>query len=164
MKPKPPNLDKPVPKFRLLSAEEKGLWDKAMESPEMPVHIQEASPPSIPVSLPKIKKLKTPAPPIYTLPPKKPVTFQATLDLHGFTLANAYPRLRQFIITSYCEHKRTVLVITGKGSLQGFNSLRAMLPLWLAEPELAPYIYRYSYAGTKQGGEGAWCIGLRKSF
>ena len=40
---------------------------------------------------------------------------EASLDLHGMNLEQAYPALLNFIISAHNTQKRLVLVITGKG-------------------------------------------------
>ena len=64
---------------------------------------------------------------------------------------------------------RTLLVITGKGlkkteDYQIFDRgvLRAMLPVWLGEPELAPFIAGWHRAAPDHGGEGAFYVRLRR--
>ncbi|MFN3525394.1 MAG: Smr/MutS family protein, partial [Paracoccus sp. (in: a-proteobacteria)] len=40
---------------------------------------------------------------------------EARMDLHGLTLAEAHPRLIQFVLSCHAEGLRLVLIITGKG-------------------------------------------------
>jgi DNA-nicking Smr family endonuclease len=65
---------------------------------------------------------------------------------------------------------RTLLVITGKGlkktdDLQILDRgvLRAMLPVWLAEPALAPLIAGWDAAAQEHGGDGAFYVRLRRA-
>jgi DNA-nicking Smr family endonuclease len=62
-----------------------------------------------------------------------------------------------------------LLVITGKGlkkteDYQIFDRgvLRAMLPVWLSEPELAPFIAGWNRAAQGHGGDGAFYVRLRR--
>jgi DNA-nicking Smr family endonuclease len=63
-----------------------------------------------------------------------------------------------------------VLVITGKGLkklerdaavIVERGVLRAMLPLWLSEADIAPLIAGWDSAAQGHGGEGAFYVRLR---
>ena len=67
------------------------------------------------------------------------------------------------------RHDRTILVITGKGlkktddmQILDRGVLRAMLPIWLSEPALAPFIAGWDMAAQAHGGEGAFYVRLRR--
>ena len=71
---------------------------------------------------------------------------EARIDLHGMTLDQAHPALTGFVMRSYAEGKRLVLVITGKrarlASDDGgpipvrFGVLKHQVPQWL---KMAPF-------------------------
>lgn len=82
----------------------------------------------------------------------------ATLDLHGKTLASAHTLLVAFIEKQYARQSRTLLVITGKGS----GILRESLPGWLDAPTLRGAIVSFSPAAQKHGGTGAYYILLKR--
>ena len=76
---------------------------------------------------------------------------------------------RSGLVRTELRGDRTLLVITGKGlkktddlRILDRGVLRAMLPIWLAEPALAPYIAGYDSAAQGHGGEGAFYVRLRR--
>lgn len=92
----------------------------------------------------------------------------ATLDLHGLTQEEAYRALRKFLPARARRGDRTVLVITGKGlrrtgphEIESRGILRAMLPIWLADPALSPLVAGISGAHATHGGGGAFYVRLR---
>lgn len=94
---------------------------------------------------------------------KKKWPIDKTLDLHGMTQAAAHHALLRFVTLAVRQEKRTLLVITGKGSrLAGGGVLRRLLPLWLEEPPLRAHILACTHARTEDGGEGAFYVRLRK--
>lgn len=88
---------------------------------------------------------------------------EGRIDLHGMTQDEAYRALTRFVIRAHAQHKRTVLVITGKGRLsQGGGVLRRLLPLWVAQADLKTCVLACTPAATKDGGDGAFYLRLRK--
>ncbi len=95
-----------------------------------------------------------------------------TLDLHGMRQDEAYAALTRFIHARSARGDRTLLVITGKGlkKVNGDDAavivergvLRAMLPMWLTSPELAPLVAGWDQSAQSHGGEGAWYVRLRR--
>ncbi|MDZ4322726.1 MAG: Smr/MutS family protein, partial [Alphaproteobacteria bacterium] len=71
------------------------------------------------------------------------VQIEAQLDLHGLSLERAYDILEQFLRRAQEKHFKTVLVITGKGSLSGEHTLRHQLPRWLEETPLKRMVSSY---------------------
>jgi DNA-nicking Smr family endonuclease len=94
---------------------------------------------------------------------KKKWPIDKTLDLHGMTQAAAHQALLRFVAAAVRQEKRTLLVITGKGSrLAGGGVLRRMLPLWLEEPPLRAKVLACTPARIEDGGDGAFYLRLRK--
>ncbi|HEV7277854.1 MAG TPA: Smr/MutS family protein [Devosiaceae bacterium] len=98
------------------------------------------------------------------------IAIDGTIDLHGMRQAEAHAALRRFLHARVARGDRTVLVITGKG-LRGSDGgtaiaergvLRAMLPIWLGERELAPLVSGWDVAARGHGGEGAFYVRLRR--
>ena len=89
---------------------------------------------------------------------------EAILDLHGFNRVEGHKLLESFIKDSICQQKRCVLVVTGKRKtfLGSKSILRELVPKWLNEKNLFPYILAHSFAIQKDGGDGARYILLRK--
>ena len=52
--------------------------------------------------------------------------------------------------------------MSGKGE-NGKGKIRLSIPVWINSSRLSPLIYFYSFAATKDGGNGAYYIRLRKN-
>ncbi len=96
---------------------------------------------------------------------KGKLPIDGSLDLHGFTVNQAWAALKRFILFSFNRRRRCVIVVTGKGwmSKDGIGVLRTHLPKWLNSPELSPYILGFSYAQNKDGGDGAFYVMIKKN-
>jgi len=90
---------------------------------------------------------------------RDPIT--AHIDLHGLTQDRARALLESFVLQSWREGSRAVLVITGKG-LRGDGILRRMTPEWLASPRLREAVAGVSEAHRQHGGEGALYVALKR--
>lgn len=86
----------------------------------------------------------------------------ATIDLHGLDQDRARAALTAFLLRGWAEHRRTILVITGKGAL-GDGVLRRRVPEWLAEPPLRQIVAGLSEAHRRHGGEGAIYVALKRA-
>lgn len=84
------------------------------------------------------------------------------LDLHGLNQDRARAVLTSFLLRAFAEHRRAVMVITGKGAL-GDGVLRRRVPEWLAEPPLRPIVAGVSEAHRRHGGEGALYVALKRA-
>ena len=92
---------------------------------------------------------------------------QATLDLHGMTLAAAERAVASFLGESSGRGLRVVLVVTGKGlrleSGRVFGGrIRAEFPAWLERPENRARVASVRAAHPRHGGSGAFYIMLRR--
>jgi DNA-nicking Smr family endonuclease len=95
---------------------------------------------------------------------------EGRIDLHGMTLAQAHPALREFILSSHAAGRRLVLVITGKGRLRDDLApmparegvLRHQVPQWLMMAPLRPLILQIAPAHQRHGGAGAYYVYLRR--
>jgi DNA-nicking Smr family endonuclease len=92
------------------------------------------------------------------------LAIEARLDLHGLTQSEAHARLAGFIRRAAASGKRSVLVITGKGTKPGGETgvLRQAVPRWLNEPALRRDIVALRPAQPKDGGAGALYVLLRR--
>lgn len=87
----------------------------------------------------------------------------ARLDLHGSYQDAAQADLNAFIASCANTGCRTVLVITGKGSVrEGGGVLRRRLPDWLNQPACRPYVLAFATARPEHGGSGAFYVLLRR--
>lgn len=102
---------------------------------------------------------------------KGQIEIDGRIDLHGMRQDEARGALGHFIRSRHAEGGRTLLVITGKGATRSGppapersepGVLRAMLPRWLAEPDLAPMIAGHDKAARGHGGDGAFYVRLRR--
>lgn len=90
---------------------------------------------------------------------------EARIDLHGMTQTQAHSALSSFIKAGWHGHRRTVLVITGKGSGpagRGAGVLRSAVPRWLNEPPLRQMVVAIRPAQPRHGGEGALYVLLKR--
>ena len=94
------------------------------------------------------------------------LTIDGTMDLHGMSREKAHIAITNFIHEHYTRGSRCLLAITGKGVRKnGENEvgvLRELLPIWLAEPGLRPFVLACDTARQKHGGGGAYYILLRR--
>ena len=93
----------------------------------------------------------------------------ATIDLHGLRQHEAHAALCRFVAARHARGDRTLLVITGKGlkktgygAIEQRGVLRTMLPVWLNEPALKPYVSGYEVSARGHGGEGAYYVRLKR--
>lgn len=101
---------------------------------------------------------------------------RAKLDLHGYTEEAAHRALLLFLKNARERGHRLVLVVTGRGIPKDENTaafdldsahrsrgaLKAAVPRWLNEPELASLIAGTQFAHRRHGGDGAIYVYLRK--
>jgi len=100
---------------------------------------------------------------------KEEFPLEGTLDLHGLTIDSAYTAVYHFIVSSYNQNKRTVLIVTGKGLehnnqdiFEPKGSLKQIVPEWLKNDELKNMILTFIHPSPKLGGSGALYILLRR--
>lgn len=60
------------------------------------------------------------------------------LDLHGYTLHNAWQRTLDFIENSHLNHIKKIEIITGQGGPS--ESIRSEMPHWLEHPRILHHI------------------------
>jgi DNA-nicking Smr family endonuclease len=93
----------------------------------------------------------------------KRVKIEARFDMHGLSLEKGYNALERFLRTSQQRGFKTVLVITGKGSLTAENTLRRQLPFWVEETPMRQLVATLHHpAKIHDGGHGAYYLELRK--
>ena len=94
------------------------------------------------------------------------------LDLHGFSLSEANKEVKKFIIKSFQDGYKKLLIITGKGLKskshnnpylsEKLNVLKYSVPEYITNNEnLINKISKISKASLKDGGEGAIYIFLK---
>ena len=87
---------------------------------------------------------------------------ETSLDLHGYRVIEAEKAFFSFLLRCLNLNIRNILVITGKGN-EGNGKIKQSLPIWLNNPKISKFVYVYSFASKKDGGEGAYYIRLRNT-
>ena len=96
------------------------------------------------------------------------------LDLHGFSLIEANKMVENFIIKSFNNGCKKLLIVTGKGSRskshenpylsEKLSVLKYSIPEYIKNDEnLASKIVKISEADIKHGGEGAINVFLKNN-
>jgi DNA-nicking Smr family endonuclease len=90
--------------------------------------------------------------------------YQAHLDLHGMTTAEARGEVDAFLTRAYRAGKRCVLIIHGRGrnSKDQIPILKSKLTAWLARGQAARRILAFTSARACDGGVGAVYVLLRR--
>lgn len=86
----------------------------------------------------------------------------ASLDLHGLTVANAHHQFQHFMRSSLQLKRRLVIVITGKGGVPGSGKIKEEFIHWMEERWLKPMVVLYRKAAPHHGGGGAYYILLKR--
>jgi DNA-nicking Smr family endonuclease len=91
------------------------------------------------------------------------LTVDARLDLHGMTQHAAHEALIRFVLDGHARGRRTLLVITGKGTFgDGRGILRARVPDWLNDAPLRDKVLAIETAQPRDGGTGALYVLLKR--
>lgn len=90
--------------------------------------------------------------------------WQAHLDLHGLTAAEARPAVERFLVDALRAGHRCVLVVHGRGhnSKDHTPVLKAKLVSWLARSALSRMVLAFTSARPHDGGAGAMYVLLRR--
>lgn len=155
--------------LRLWKAQLKGvkLLPTTAQPPEKTEQDKIVNKPPVPPNSSLKKKRKEPpsSPPFQSFGRKevRRMKIDARLDLHGLSLKEGYDTLERFLIHAQERGVKTILVITGKGSLSSENTLRHHLPRWIKETPLQSFVsFLHHPAKPQDGGAGAFYIGVRK--
>ena len=95
---------------------------------------------------------------------------EGNLDLHGMNREEAERAVARFVLLSFRNGKRLVLIVTGKGRAkndagpipQRTGILRRSLQTWLDAPPLDGMVQFVSFAHDAHGGSGAFYVYLRR--
>ena len=92
---------------------------------------------------------------------------ERTLDLHGMLKDEARKTVKKFVLESYIDGKRLILVIPGKGKdaegRRGFGPLNQLIKPLLSTPPNAQYILHFQTAHGTHGGSGAYYIYIKRN-
>ena len=106
---------------------------------------------------------------------EKKITFKTrSIDLHGYTLAEANKSIESFIIQSFQENINKLIVVTGKGIhsqnekdpyvSKDLSILKYSVPEFISNNKnLMKIIYEMKDAEIEDGGGGAFYIFLKKN-
>ncbi|MSP77656.1 MAG: DNA mismatch repair protein MutS [Rhodospirillaceae bacterium] len=91
----------------------------------------------------------------------------ATLDLHGLTLASAERAVSRFLEQATAQDSRVALIVTGKGFREENGRriegrIRAEFVGWLNRPENRARVRAVRPAHPRHGGSGAFYVLLRR--
>ncbi|MFK7761018.1 MAG: Smr/MutS family protein [Candidatus Midichloriaceae bacterium] len=86
------------------------------------------------------------------------------LDLHGYSIDEAYNTLVNFLNDSYQRKYRMLLIITGKGlnSPDKSSTIKESFFGWIQAWEVKDNFLYVNYAHQKHGGNGAFYVLLKK--
>ncbi|MGE0421938.1 MAG: Smr/MutS family protein [Reyranellaceae bacterium] len=93
---------------------------------------------------------------------------EASIDLHGHTLAEAERALARFLERAQASGARVALVVTGKAARQDDTNrpvggrIHAEFPHWLNRPENRGRVVGVRPANPRHGGGGAFYVLLRR--
>lgn len=191
---RPPQIiDPPRPRHRLLSEDERVLWEgvakqvkplrkRARTVKPDAIAAKVASVPLPPMSrkvveAPAVKAVMhaaPPVPPLMTLHRRERLQLSrgrkdidARLDLHGMTQERAHRALATFLQRASYDGMSFVLIITGKGRTGGLESergiLRRQVPIWLGLPEFRALVVGFEEAHIGHGGAGALYVRVRRA-
>ena len=90
----------------------------------------------------------------------KKFAFDAMIDLHGKTEAEAYNLTKNFVQNSFFRKLKSIIIVTGKGT-NSQGKLKLKTPLWLKAKELSKFIVGFEYMPLNKGGEGALFVKLK---
>ena len=90
---------------------------------------------------------------------------QATIDLHSLSIANAKRAVYEFINNSFQNKFKYLLIITGKGEIDGKNStLRSEFRNFMHQDDVGDKVVSYTFASRQHGDFGAYYIDLKKNI
>lgn len=89
----------------------------------------------------------------------------AIIDLHGYTLSQAYEKLKSVFASVIHNKIRILKVITGKGTPDPDKNnftLRQIFPQWMQEDYFKSKLIKFRTAPKDHGGEGAFLVYLKQ--
>jgi DNA-nicking Smr family endonuclease len=91
-------------------------------------------------------------------------SWQAYLDLHGMTAANARDAVERFVVGSVRDGHRCVLLVHGRGlnSKDQVPVLKEHMKSWLARGRIGRSVLAFTSARPVDGGAGALYVLLRR--
>ena len=90
----------------------------------------------------------------------KNFVFDAMIDLHGKTEMQAFEITKNFVINSFLNELKNIIIITGKG-INNQGKLKSKASVWLKNNELSKFIIGFGPMPKNKGGEGALFVKLK---
>ncbi|MDO5538353.1 MAG: Smr/MutS family protein [Desulfovibrionaceae bacterium] len=89
---------------------------------------------------------------------------EASVDLHGMNIQQAFETLRVFVKASYLRGMRCLIIVPGRGknSPDGIGVLREKVRLWLTQDPFKRVVLAFCTARPHDGGPGSLYVLLRK--
>jgi len=85
------------------------------------------------------------------------------IDLHGYRLKIGKIKLENYILNSYENNLRNILIITGKG-LNNLGALKREVPIWLENQNIKKFLISYETAPYNFGGSGALLVRIKNKY
>ena len=85
------------------------------------------------------------------------------IDLHGYKLKTGKIKLKSYIVKSYENNLRNILIITGKG-FNNLGVLKKEVPIWLDDQEIKIFLISYEIAPSNYGGSGALLVRIKNKY
>ena len=96
----------------------------------------------------------------YSLFKKGKIKPDGIIDLHGYSLKTGKIKLQSYILNSYENNLRNILIITGKG-LNNLGALKKEVPLWLEDQKIKKFLISHQTAPNNFGGSGALLVRIK---
>ncbi len=91
---------------------------------------------------------------------KSQIKIDNKLDLHGLTEVEAKKSVNEFILDSFKNKKRNLIIITGKGN-KSEGVLKKRTPTWLQNEDISKFIIGFTQMPKTSGGDGAIFIKIK---
>ena len=99
----------------------------------------------------------------YKLFKKGKIKPDGIIDLHGYRLKIGKIKLENYILNSYENNLRNILIITGKG-LNNLGALKREVPIWLENQNIKKFLISYETAPHNFGGSGALLVRIKNKY
>lgn len=148
--------------MRKLTEQERKLWKDANRDTK-PLQNQRVISPALipsPVAAKTVKKASNLVFTPFIVERKKKIFVpDTTIDLHGYTIHQAYQTFLEFVAISYSQKYKNTLVITGHGD--GETSIKKEFTIWVEHPSIKFMISKCQQAEPRHGGSGAFYVFLK---
>jgi DNA-nicking Smr family endonuclease len=99
----------------------------------------------------------------YKLFKKGKINPDGVIDLHGYKLKTGRIKLESYLLKSYENNFRNIIIITGKG-LNNLGALKKEVPIWLEDQKIKKFLVSFEKAPNNFGGEGALLVRIKNKY